>query len=214
MAHGSRAIRRSFAALCLVVSVSAGLRADQSGGVLAGFGRAEINATDEATNVRLTQRAAPVAGVFVSFPMERAQFRIEPEFLLVVKGTAWKVDGKPAALDLTYVDLPVLVRYAGPPGRPTQWQVFAGPSLGVRVRATYRAAATTARPVDVGSLFRRLDAGWVAGIGVARQATRVELRYGGSLLGIAPDGGLDAVFDAPAATYRNRSFAVLAGYGF
>lgn len=188
------------------------------GGVTVGVGDTEINATNEPMNVLLKHKFAPAAGFFVTIPVGTTNLWVQPEMLLTIKGTQWKVGDRTARIDQTYLDVPVLVRYAGPPDQRVKLNVFAGPYVGLLVRATFQSAVATASRLDVADRFRTIDLGWSAGVGLGGGPMHVDLRYGGSFTNVVVERGLDDLVGSPSTggpiTYRNRAFALLAGYRF
>ena len=115
------------------------LRAQGVGlGIIGGVIRSEVNSSgDESQNVVLEHQSHLTGGWFLTVPLsDSAGFSIEPEALWSVKGMQWNTDALEGSLRLTYLDVPVLLRYAGPPGARARIHVFGGPSVGFLLHAT------------------------------------------------------------------------------
>jgi hypothetical protein len=191
-----------------------GLGFGLTGGVL----RSEINSSDvEAQNVALQHRSSPTGGLFVTLPVSES-FWVQPEVLLSVKGTQWEASATSqvaGSLRLTYLDVPVLFRYAGLLGAPVRIHVFGGPSAGFLLRASSEVARPFQGTSDVQDRFGGLDLGWVFGVGLGGRRWHVDLRYGGSFMGITDEpelpGGAPTPDTGAETTFRNRAFQLLAG---
>jgi hypothetical protein len=116
-------------------------------------------------------------------------------------------------LRLTYLEVPVLFRYAGPSQAPVRVHLFGGPSAGLLMSASSELTYPAPAKVDVKDRFNGFDLGWVLGVGVGGSRWHVDLRYGGSFAGITDDARLPGGAPAPLAdpTFRNRAFQLLAG---
>lgn len=132
-----------------------------------------------------------------------------------IKGTGWDTPDLEGALRLSYLELPVLVRFAGPRAARVRIHVFGGPSLGILLNAWSVVSRPASARVDVEERYRDVDLGWVLGVGVGGGRWHLDLRYGGSVARITdqPTLGSGAPPPAPGAspTFRNRAFQLLAG---
>jgi hypothetical protein len=187
-------------------------------GVRAGVIRSEVNSSgDESQNVALEHRSSPTGGLFLSVPLSGG-FSVEPEALLSARGTQWSTPALEGSLHLTYLDFPVLLRYAGPAGRPVRIHVLGGPSVAFLLHAISKLARPAPTEVDVKDRYNSVDLGWVVGIGVGGGRFQLDLRYGGSFGGITTKPQLGGCAPPPAAgatpTFRNRAFQLLAGVRF
>jgi hypothetical protein len=186
-------------------------------GLTGGINMSEINTSgDESLNVAFTHRMEPAGGFFFVFPFSES-FWIQPEALFSIKGTDAEFADREGRARLTYLEAPVLVRYAGPRDSRAKIHVFGGPYVGYLIRATARIKTQRImRTVDVKDELNSLDLGWVAGIGLGGGGFRIDLRYGGSVRNIADQQDLGGLVPVPRreVKYRNRGFALLAGYAF
>jgi hypothetical protein len=183
-------------------------------GVLGGINYAEINASgSELLNVQFTAKMEPVFGAI--FPVEVARsLWIEPEVLLSVKGSKLDVGDGDEHVRLTYLEAPVLLRYAAPEGSPVKLHLSAGAYLAYLLNANSRNEGR-GRELDLDDAFESFDFGWVIGFGVGSSAARVELRYSGGISDLAdvPDlGGVVPV--QPETRFRNRAFVLVAAVAF
>jgi hypothetical protein len=69
------------------------------------------------------------------------------------------------SLRLTYLDVPALVRDAGPSDAQVRIHVSGGPTLGFLLRARSEVERPLSTTIDVKDQFRIVDLGWVVGAG-------------------------------------------------
>jgi hypothetical protein len=185
-----------------------------TGGVLAGVNLSEINASgNESLNVVFTDGPNLSAGGFVLAGIGR-QGALEIDGLYSVKGSRLDLGTREDRIRLTYIEAPVLLRYAGPVASPVRVHVLAGGYAGYLLRAT-RLSASGAT-MDVRDTFSDFDIGWVAGVGLSVRHVRFDARYSGGVTNlVSPD--VDALVpdaDPQPHKYRNRGFTLLAAYEF
>jgi hypothetical protein len=185
-----------------------------TGGIAAGVNLSEINASgNESLNVVFTDRPNVSAGGFVIAGLGR-QGALEIDALYSVKGSQLDLGTREDRIRLTYIEAPVLLRYAGPVASPVRVHVLAGGYLGYLLRAT-RLSASGAT-IDARDAFADVDVGWIAGVGLSVSHVRFDARYSGGVTNLAsPD--MDALVpdaDPPPHKYRNRGFTLLAAYEF
>jgi Outer membrane protein beta-barrel domain len=183
-------------------------------GLLGGAIRTEVNVSDdESMNVALEHQSKVTGGLYGILPVSES-FWIQPEALLAVKGTQWNLGASAGSLRLTYLDVPVLMRFAGPVGAKVKVHLFAGPTAGFLLNATVETERPTSARTNVQDRFKTVDLGWTVGAGVGGTVWNLDLRYGGSFAGITDEQGLGGGAPAPVlqdVTYRNRAFLLLAG---
>jgi len=184
-------------------------------GITGGAIRSEVNSRgDESQNVALEHRSQPTGGLFLTVPVSES-FWIQPEVLVSVKGTRWNTADLEGALRLTYLELPALVRFAGPRAARVRIHVFGGPSLGLLLNASSVVSRPASARIDVEERYRDVDLGWVLGVGIGDRRWHLDLRYGGSITRITDEPQLAGGAPPPAvgasATFRNRAFQLLAG---
>jgi hypothetical protein len=185
-------------------------------GLTGGLIRSEVHSSgDESQNVVLEHQTNVTGGLFVTWPVSE-NFWIQPEALLSVKGTQWNQEAAfhtAGSLRLTYLDLPVLLRYAGPSQARVRIHVLGGGTAGILLNASSELEFPTPVKIDVKDRFNAFDLGWVFGVGVGGSRWHVDLRYGGSFTGITDAPELPGGAPTPdvEATFRNRAFQLLAG---
>jgi hypothetical protein len=189
----------------------------QTFGVVGGTTFAKINVSgNEGLNAAFREKFEPVAGGFVAFDAGE-RFSIEPEVLWTVKGSLLNRESIHERIRLTYLEVPVLVRFAPAPDSPVRWlRMFAGPYAAYLLDASTKSRGATAR-IDLSDTVRSLDVGWTAGFGVHLTNIDLDARYGGGIVNIADGNGLQRL-GLPSSTegleYRNREFTFVARIGF
>jgi hypothetical protein len=127
---------RLLLALILLGAPSAAAAQGLTYGLKAGINFATIDADgDEDAGYRL----GLAAGGFVALPLG-SRLTIQPEGLFSQKGSKSDLEGVSVKLQLDYVEIPILVKYAlsGEPDR--SFFVYGGPSIAFKIRS--RATAT------------------------------------------------------------------------
>jgi hypothetical protein len=151
-------------------------------------------------------RSGIVVGGFVNVPVT-TRLAIQPEGLFSQKGTRFPGDDFEFAVDLDYIEVPVLLQYALSSSADRTISVFAGPSLGFNVRANARVSAGDAHEEeDERDQFEDFDFGITAGMGASVGRFIIDGRYTFGLTNMAVDPEL------PKARHRTLTF--LAGVRF
>jgi hypothetical protein len=186
-----------------------------TGGIAAGVNLSEINAAgNESLNVVFTDRPNITAGGFVRAGIGR-QGALEIDGLYSIKGSQLDLGAREDRIRLTYIDVPILLRYAGPAASLVRVHVLAGGYLGYLLRAT-RLSASGAT-IDVRDTFADVDIGWVAGVGLSVARVHFDARYTGGVTNLVSSSDLSALVpdaDPQPRKYRNRGFTLLAAYEF
>lgn len=205
---------------CLAVLALTASSAQAQGpafGLLAGVNLSEVNVSgDERLNVLFVDRLDVSGGVFAEWPVS-VSLRFRPEVLLSRRGTVSDEPGTERRLRLTYLDVPLLLRYVGPPDQKVGLHVFGGPYVSVLQSARRIDLSNGAESrVSVKPHFSPVDVGWLAGFALNAYSLDVEVRYAGGVKTIAEDaslGGLVPVAQRTSdLTFRNRGFSFLIGY--
>lgn len=162
------------------------------------------------------------AGVFVNQPIGHA-LSLQPEVYFIQKGT--RLHATPSSsgsldLGLSYIEIPLLLRYDLAPTSAWRPFVAAGPSFGFRVyckglfRYGTQAQSANCRELNddpAKDLFVSSDAGMSAGVGIAHDvaghSVLLQARYGRGFTTIVtnPSAGI-----AP----KNSTLSLVAGVGF
>lgn len=186
----------------------------QSVGVIGGATLAEINASgDERANVVLTDKLEPAGGLFLAIPLG-ARASLEPEFLYSVKGSLLDSAVGEQRIRLTYLDVPVTLRFSPPPDSTLHWlRMVVGPYAAYLIDASSRPTRGGAK-TDLDDAFQRMDWGWVAGLGVHVGRLDVDARYNGGVADIGRRPSQALVLPGGALKLRNRWFSFLGRYRF
>ena len=174
-------------------------------GVKGGINFASVS-FDPSEDTNTGTRIGIAAGGFVALPLG-SRLTIQPEGLFSQKGEKADLDGVVAKLELDYIEVPVLVKYAITQGASRSFHVFGGPSMAfkVRSRATASFGGTT---VETGEEnIKDTDFGVVFGAGMDFGKWSVDGRYTMGLADINND-------EADETKIRTRTISVLAGIRF
>ena len=138
-----------------------------------------------------------VAGAVAAFDV-MDMLVIQGEVLYSMKGA----DSADASLGLTYIEIPVLLKYNVPMAGMVSPNLFIGPSLGILLSAD-------ADGEDVKEFFKGTDFGVVIGAGVD-----FDLGTGKVTLDARYNLGLTSLDDTDDADVKNSGISVMVGYLF
>jgi hypothetical protein len=168
-----------------------------------GFKVGPTRATISGDNTEnLDTKTGMLIGAFASVPLGPS-LAIAPELCYVKKGSRFSAGGYHVYINLDYVEIPVLLKYAFPTAPARPFLAF-GPSLGIRTSATRSAFGENE---DIGDSFASTDFGLVFGMGVNLTTFVIEGRYNLGLTNIN-------TIEGDPDTIHNRGFAFLVGHGF
>jgi Outer membrane protein beta-barrel domain len=175
-------------------------------GVKAGINLATVTFDPEPDEDVLDRRTGFVGGLFVVVPAsDRLGF--QGEVLFSQKGAS--EDGGAGDLALDYLEVPLLLRVGTASPLETSFHAFAGPSIGLRLRA--RVTAETfdgeTEDEDIADDVKGFDFGVVAGAGVNFGRFTLDGRYTWGL------NNLNSLED-DEMKLRNRVFSIMAGVRF
>lgn len=170
-------------------------------GITAGVTLSDINASDSSTFTRLW---GGVGGIFVGGSIN-PNLGLQVEALATQRGAADDSSTADATFRLTYLDVPVLLRFGPTSTNDTHFHVFTGPVAGFRLKADLK-DNTSGASVDLKENTNAFDFGWTAGAGVERGAWSADLRYTMGFTNINDDES--------GAEFKNRSAALKIGYRF
>ena len=181
-------------------------------GVLAGGAFAKVSGKDT-KGQNITTRVGIAAGGFVTIGVSR-NFAIEPEVLFAQKGVKSSDATSTANLKLSYVEVPVLLkfRFPGTSGGVVVPHLYAGPYLGFKAGCRVSGTDGTltvsgkceSQPFDV--KVKSTDFGATFGGGVDVGRAIIDVRYD---LGLSKIGNNTSNNDV-----KNRVFYLLAGWTF
>jgi opacity protein-like surface antigen len=197
-------MKRAIIAAVLAAALSAGVSAQEPGssciGVKGGLNYTKVRG-DEVEGVNYLTGYA--FGAFYRYQVAE-RFAVSPEVLYSVKGAKEKdTDNK---YELSYVEIPLLLRLIFPTSSVATPAVYAGPYIGFLMSAEYEG-------IDVKDTTAGTDYGVVFGAGAD-----IELGGGGKTINIDVrySLGLADLNDDPEITGEvlNTGFQFLAGFGF
>jgi Outer membrane protein beta-barrel domain len=175
-------------------------------GVKAGINLATVTFDPEPDEDVLDRRTGFVGGLFVVVPAsDRLGF--QGEVLFSQKGAS--EDGGAGDLALDYLEVPLLLRVGTASPLETSFHAFAGPSIGLRLRARVTAETfdSETEDEDIADDVKGFDFGVVAGAGVNFGRFTLDGRYTWGL------NNLNSLED-DEMKLRNRGFSIMAGVRF
>jgi hypothetical protein len=175
-------------------------------GVTAGVNFATLN-FDPEQDGDFGYRIGLAAGGFVSLPLG-SRLSIQPEGLFSQKGSKADLDGVDAEMQLDYLEVPILVKYALSSNASGAFYVFGGPSMAFKLRSKATASFGDVT-VDTGEDDRIKDSDFGVVVGAGKNFGRMSIdgRYTFGLSNINGD-------DPDLQKIRNRSISVLASVRF
>jgi outer membrane protein with beta-barrel domain len=176
-------------------------------GAKGGVALADLHFGGEGEEVKTDLRIGLVAGGFVNRSLF-GRFELQPEVLYAQKGTTIDEAGAALHIELDVLDVPVVVRYPlmGPPHRRVI--VFAGPSVGFRIRARLKTTlGGEEEEEDVKDDVEPAEFGVVFGAGMEFGRVHVDGRYDWGITDVESDNSGDA-------SVKHRVWMILAGYRF
>jgi hypothetical protein len=133
---------------------------------------------------------------------------IQPEILFMMKGTKSE-SLENTGIHLTYIDIPVLIRYSIPNGADFIPYFFAGPSFGILMTATYEVVNIDE---DIKDELKSLDYCLVFGVGADYR-----IGAGRLLMDIRYSFGLSTIIDEEEGEdeeAKNTGIILMVGYGY
>jgi Outer membrane protein beta-barrel domain len=126
---------------------------------------------------------------------------IQPELMVSGKGVHWKDQYYNANDVLTYIDMPILIKY-----QPVSlFNIHAGPDFGYRISAVQK-NLDNGQKTDIKDYYKPFDLGAAVGIEVNLPfRVNLTIRY---VLGLIP-ATTDSQYDQP---WKNNFFQISAGY--
>ncbi len=191
---------------------------DMTIGVMAGLNWAKVEQDPEGGDVTFGYKTGLLAGGFFGYQVNEV-FSVEPQLLYSQKGTKVKGTGSNASLEgsvkLSYIEVPLLLKFWFPTYSQVTPFVFAGPVVGFTVGCTLEGeilSVTGDEDCDKTSVVKvkSTDFGGTVGGGVefkaGMQVVRIDGRYTHGFTDINDSGDNREI--------KNRAFAVTVGLGF
>lgn len=152
------------------------------------------------------------AGIFAVLDINE-NLGLRPEVLYSLKGakmeaTEGGVDYK-SSINMTYIDIPVLLQYSIPMDGSLKPCLFAGPSIGILMGAKWKIeAGGEEMEEDIKDDIKSTDLGLVVGAGLSlTDKISVDVRYSTSLSDISDDSGNEG----ESGSVKNTVISVLLG---
>lgn len=179
-------------------------------GVLGGITSSNVTVDGENVSFSLESRTAITAGLSLQFPLS-PMLDLEVDALYTSKGTKISDGGDSAELKLSYIDVPVLLRYNLGTAEAKPF-LLAGGSVGIKascsIGATSGSVSASSDCIDVVQDDQKsVDLGLTFGGGVAFNRFSIQARYTLGLTDIFDD-------DDDSVTSKNTTLFLLAGFSF
>lgn len=168
-----------FLFLCVAANAQKPIPGVTGMGFKLGFGIADINTDDDTLDEFLDSHVGFSGGAYLTYNLNR-QFAIQPELLLVVKGTEKDLFLAWAKWVSTYLEVPVLLKFDAMPDGPVHPNLFAGPALGVLLSSSFEAKESifdNSIDVDVTDGMKTADFSLVFGAGLDYKHITIDARY-------------------------------------
>jgi opacity protein-like surface antigen len=180
-------------------------------GVKVGVTFSNLSADTDLLDFDFESRTGAVGGIFVAFPLATNLY-FQPEALVTMKGAKLSALGEDANTKLTYLDIPVLLRYNIPlESTSVTPYVYAGPSFGLLLSAKQDYSFDGGGDdVDIKDEMKDTEFGWVLGAGVQIQRFMIEARYTQGFTDIEDEDSVDF----GDSSVKNKAFMILAGVRF
>ncbi len=142
-----------------------------------------------------------------------SQFALQPEILLVRKGSTYAESGGGESvretLSLDYLEIPILAKLRLLLIEAVRVHVFTGPSPALRLRARVKVEYGGETEIEILEGIKKTDLGWVAGAAVDVPAGGIRIS-----LDLRASWGLKSLSAESARRIRNRAIYALIGVTF
>jgi hypothetical protein len=205
-----RTIAILLAAGLAVLLFSGPVRTEITGfGVKAGLSYANIHGHDV---YEQRSRMGFSAGAFLTFGLG-SFFAVQPEVLFITKGSKYSngsgADAYRETLGLDYIEVPVLIKFFLPAAGSFRLHLFAGPSLGFKLRARVKATFGGETEVETLDNVKNRDFGLAAGVGLEHPLGRGRLT-----LDVRYTAGMSSMSKGTDDDIKNGALGLFAGYSF
>lgn len=166
---------------------------------------ADFSGADKKSRVNLA------IGGFVTFGLGDT-FAIQPELMYVGGGAKYEAQVGSGSLDrkVSFLDIPVLVKYNIPMEGSVKPSVYLGPALGIILSAEDE--DQDGKTTDIKDDLESTNFSLVFGVGANISSVTVDLRYGLGLSSIVKDD--DTTTPATTIDVKTAGFMILVGYSF
>ena len=203
---GAVAVMLLLPSLSLAQGIKFGLKVGMNSADLFGD---EIKEMEQDLGEELVSKWGFCAGGFIRFSLAKT-FAIQPEFLYTMKGAKMEAivldETMKFEFNLTYLEIPVLIKIMLPtPGIITP-HLYAGPVMGIKLSGKIKAEyAGESEEEDISDELKDNDYGLIVGGGIDAGKITVEIRYVLGLTTIATEADTDV---------KNGVFSIMLGFSF
>lgn len=176
-------------------------------------------------DIENTMRMGMIGGLFACVPLGE-NLSLQPELLYAMKGSTFEAEGEDITGKFDYIELPVLIKFNIPMEGNFKPCIFAGPSVGMNVRAKGEASMMgMSVDIDFKDATNTMDFGIVGGAGfgwaVGTGMLTFDARYEMGLTKVIKGGdveisamGYTETEELGEADSKNYNFAFMFGYAF
>jgi hypothetical protein len=186
--------------LLFIAAAPAAAQTQTDFGIKGGFNASKLNVDPEEPDVDFKNLIGPTGGVFAT--IGRGALAGQIEALYSRRGTKAESEGEEFQIKLTSIDVPLLLRFNGAPGRNTFF-ITAGTTLGFIFDAKQEAEGFEE---DITDDVEKFDAGVTVGAGVQTGNLVLEGRYTHGLTNLSTD--------EDEGKFRLRVWTFLVGFAF
>lgn len=187
------------------------LATDMKAGIKFGLNVANIYEAWEGKTVDYDSKVGYSAGLFYSIEIIR-ELAIQPEILFSKKGGkttyTWWGAVYQSSISLSYIEIPILVKFIVPTQSSSNPVIFFGPSLGIKLGGKEKIESEESSWEEKIGNLKTLDFGLIFGAGLdLGEAITVDIRYNLGLTNINKNAGNDSYA-------KNRVLSITLGYSF
>jgi len=175
----------------------------------------DIKDVEEESGMEFKSKWGLCFGGFVRFNISK-MFAIQPEFLYTMKGTKMEEtffgETMKLKMNLSYLEIPVLVKFMIPTSGGIKPSLFAGPALAIKLSAKTKVEYAGETEEEDIEEMKDTDFGLIIGAGVdfelgflGQGKLTVDLRY---------NLGLTTISDVEDTDFKNGVVSLIVGYSF
>ncbi|MDD4051725.1 MAG: porin family protein [candidate division Zixibacteria bacterium] len=177
-------------------------------GIRLGLSLADISGDIDAYYAKTAIKEGVMFGISAAIP-QGDRFFIQPEVYYVIKGTKNDTDAK-EKLSLSYLEIPVLLRFVVIPQGPVRPSIFIGPAADLLLGAKY---VYGTEDTDIMDFTNKMDASLIIGGGVdfpvGKHEIGLNVRYAHGFVNLNDTRGA-----TQGLKVNNRAVSLILGYTF
>lgn len=198
-------MRNSFALLAVLtlgLLLAPRAEAQVDFGIRAGINVSNFSGDIDGTDAKI----GLLAGPYVNYAFSPT-LSVQPELLFSQKGAREEAFGDTFSYNVTYLDIPVLIKYSVPTGSNLRPSVYAGPQLSILLSESYSDGDISVEE----DFFSGTDFGLAVGADIGAQFAGRTQEFG---VGLRYTLGLSNAVDSDLGTIKNNVFSVTAYFTF